>query len=102
MYGRCNSFDGEVVSPDLYDNPEKLKSFDLMAMIGRNSKEICRPEIFACAKALKQEHGFKKLGAIGFCYDAWAILRLAAKGILQPRHSQHVMLSDQTRLTLMY
>ena len=80
-YGQCNSFSGEVVSPDLFDDPEKLKSFDLMAMFGRNSKEIRQPEIFACAKVLKQEHGFKKLGAIGFCYGAWAVLRLAAKGI---------------------
>jgi dienelactone hydrolase len=101
MYDQCNSFDGEVVSPDLFDDPEKFKSFDLTAMLGRNSKEIRQPQIFACAKALKQEHGFKRLGAIGFCYGAWAVLRLAAKGILQPRHPQHLMLSDQIWLTLM-
>jgi len=40
MYDQCNSFDGEVVSPDLFDDPEKFKSFDLTAMLGRNSKEI--------------------------------------------------------------
>jgi hypothetical protein len=51
MYGQCNSFSGEVVSPDLFDDPEKLKSFDLTAILGRNSKEIRQPEIFACAKS---------------------------------------------------
>lgn len=33
----------------------------------------------ACAKALKSEHNFKKLGAIGFCYGGWAVCHLASK-----------------------
>ena len=33
----------------------------------------------ACAKALKGELGFKRLGAIGFCYGGWAICHLASK-----------------------
>jgi len=62
------------------DDPEKAKQFDLMAFIGRNSKEKRFPEMTACAKALKQEHGFKKLGVIGFCYGGWAVFQLGAKG----------------------
>ncbi|KGY15752.1 hypothetical protein PABG_11410 [Paracoccidioides brasiliensis Pb03] len=36
-----------------------------------NSREIREPEIFACAKALRQK-SYKKVGAIGFCYGGWA------------------------------
>ena len=59
----------------------KDKPFDLPAFIGRNSKEIRWPEISAAAKALKQEHGFKKVGAIGFCYGGWAVFQLGSKGM---------------------
>ena len=71
------SFAGEVVTPEMMEGD---KNFDLMAFIGRNSKEIRYPEIAECAKALKQEHGFKKLGAAGFCYGGWAVFQLGAKG----------------------
>lgn len=64
----------------MLENPEKAKTFDIMAFVGRHSKEIRQPEIFAAAKAIKQEHGFKKLGAIGFCYGGWAIARLGGDG----------------------
>ncbi len=50
-----------------------------MAFIGRNSKEIRWPEIQSAAQGLKSEHGFKKLGAIGFCYGGWAVFQLGAK-----------------------
>ena len=55
--------------------------FNVGEFIGRNSKEIRFPEIESCAKALKQELGFQKLGAIGFCYGGWAVFQLGAKGI---------------------
>ena len=51
-----------------------------MGFLGRNSKEVRCPEIENCAKALKQEHGFKKLGAIGFCWGGWAVFQLGGKG----------------------
>ncbi|THW17965.1 alpha/beta-hydrolase [Aureobasidium pullulans] len=70
-------FDGEVVDEDALSNPEKREKFDVMAFIGRNSKEIRYPEILANAKELKSQ--YKKVGAIGFCYGAWAVLRLAGK-----------------------
>ncbi|KAG9802160.1 alpha/beta-hydrolase, partial [Aureobasidium melanogenum] len=43
-------FGGEVVEPDMLEDPEKRKNFDIMAFIGRNSKEIRFPEITANAK----------------------------------------------------
>lgn len=33
----------------------------------------------ACAKALKSTHGFKRLGAIGFCYGGWAVCHLGSR-----------------------
>jgi dienelactone hydrolase len=75
----CTSFDGEVVAPEMLEDPEKAKKFDLMGFIGRHAKEIRFPEIQAAAKSLKTEHGFKKVGAIGFCYGGWAVFQLGAK-----------------------
>ena len=74
------SFGGEVVTTETMDDPKKREAFDLMAFIGRNNKEKRFPEISEFAKALKTEHGFKKLGAIGFCYGGWAVFQLGAKG----------------------
>lgn len=50
--------------------------------MGRNSKDKRQPEIFAAATKLKKELGYKKVGAIGFCYGGWGVFRLAAKGKL--------------------
>lgn len=72
-------FDGEVVTPEMLEDPERAKTFDLMGFIGRHSKEIRFPEISAAAIALKKDHGFKTVGAIGFCYGGWAVFQLGAK-----------------------
>ncbi|KAI9662975.1 MAG: hypothetical protein M1821_008022 [Bathelium mastoideum] len=71
-------FDGEVIDPAVLEDPARRDQVDLGAFIGRNSKQIREPEIFAVAKALKSQH--KKVAAIGFCWGAWACFRLAAKG----------------------
>lgn len=60
-------FDGEVISPDTLSDPEKRKNFDLMAFIGRNGKDIRYPSMVKVAEALRAK-GYKKIGAIGFCY----------------------------------
>src|ERR1700742_2457385 len=70
------SFGGEVVSPEMMEDPEKSKAFDLMDFLARNGKERRQPEIFECARALKEELDFKKVGALGFCYGGWAVFRL--------------------------
>jgi len=46
----------------------KPEVFDLESFFDRHSKHIRFPEISSCAKALKQDREFKKLGAMGFCY----------------------------------
>ena len=66
----------------MIEDPKKRETFDLMAFLGRHSKEKRFPEISGFAKALKAEHGFKKLGAIGFCYGGWAVFQLSEKGVL--------------------
>ena len=69
-------FGGAVLPFDLI-----LKSdwagLDLHTFIGKNSREVREPEIFACARALRAQ--YKKVGAVGFCYGGWAVLRLGAK-----------------------
>lgn len=73
-------FGGEVVSPEMLFDPEKRAKFDTRKFIGeKNSKDIRWPEISSCARALKEEHGFKKVGAVGFCYGGWAVFQLGAK-----------------------
>ncbi|KAF5021032.1 hypothetical protein F66182_6963 [Fusarium sp. NRRL 66182] len=73
-------FGGEVVTTETMNNPEKQAAFDLGAFLGRNGKDKRGPEIFAAARALKEELEYKKVGAIGFCYGGWATARLAGKG----------------------
>ena len=75
-----NSFAGEVVTPDTLDSPEKQAAYDFGSFMGRHNKDARGPEIFAAAKALKHEMGYKKIGAIGFCYGGWGTLQLAGKG----------------------
>lgn len=72
------SFGGEVLDPASMATEESRAKVDLPGLLKRNSKEIRQPEIFACAKALKQQ--YKRVGAIGFCYGGWACFRLGAKG----------------------
>lgn len=67
-----------MIDPSMLEDEEKKKDFDLMAFIGKNGKDVRGPEIFAGAKALKQQ--YKKVGAIGFCYGGWAIAQLGGKG----------------------
>jgi len=73
-------FDGEIVTPKMMEDPEERAKFDIGAFMGRHAKEKREPEMAAVVKELKGELGFKKVGAIGFCYGGWAVFRLAAKG----------------------
>jgi dienelactone hydrolase len=50
---------------------------DVPGFVKKNSREIREPEIFDCARALRQK--YKKVGAAGFCYGGWAVFRLGAK-----------------------
>ncbi|KAL3469132.1 Alpha/Beta hydrolase protein [Aspergillus californicus] len=71
-------FGGEILDFDLIAD-EKFDQLDLPGFIGRNGREQREGEIFASARALKKELGYKKVGAVGYCYGGWASFRLGAK-----------------------
>lgn len=55
----------------------KWDEIDLPGFLEKNSRELREPEIFDCARALRQK--YNKVGAVGFCYGGWAVFRLGAK-----------------------
>lgn len=65
---------------DTIVDEKKRAQFDFMAWAGRHSKEIRGPEVFEAARALKQDLGFQKIAAIGYCWGGWPAFQLAAKG----------------------
>jgi dienelactone hydrolase len=71
-------FGGEVLDFELIA-ADKFDQLDLPGFLKRNSREQREPEIFDCARALKQQHGYKKVAAVGYCYGGWASLRLGAR-----------------------
>lgn len=50
---------------------------DLATFTKKNSRQNREPEIFECARALRQK--YKKVGAAGYCFGGWAVFRLGAK-----------------------
>lgn len=68
-------FDGETLDPTaLYER--RWADLDITGFRARNSRAIREPQIFAAARALR-DAGFSKIGAVGFCYGGWGVLRLA-------------------------
>ncbi|KAI4218755.1 MAG: hypothetical protein L6R36_008772, partial [Xanthoria steineri] len=73
-------FDGEVITEEMLFDPEKLKTVDLQGFMQRNSKEARGPAVHDFARKLKAEMGFKKVGAVGYCWGGWAAFQLGANG----------------------
>lgn len=71
-------FDGEVLpfAPVLQGRWDEL---DVPGFVQRNGRDVREREIFACARALKGEEGFERVGVVGFCYGGWAAFRLGAR-----------------------
>jgi dienelactone hydrolase len=69
-------FGGETLDPQAVLEG-RWHDLDMAGFSARNSRSIREPEIFAAAKELRS-NGFKKIGAIGFCFGGWAVLRLAS------------------------
>ncbi|KAF2971522.1 hypothetical protein GQX73_g2059 [Xylaria multiplex] len=59
---------------------DRWSEIDLDGITENQSREIRGPEIVACARAIKAELGFRRLGALGYCYGGWAVCHLASKG----------------------
>lgn len=49
---------------------------DVASFFQRNGRVQREPEIFACARALRESYA--KVGAVGYCYGGWAVFRLSA------------------------
>ena len=106
-YGLCgdiSSFHGEIVDQEEYKRGKIDMKVFLPWFLARHPKESRFPEIESYVKSLKQEHGFKKIGAIGFCWGRWAVFQLGAKGnssrlIERPRSAKWIRLNvdDQAR-----
>ncbi|KIW18961.1 hypothetical protein PV08_03250 [Exophiala spinifera] len=73
-------FGGESLGPfETIADPTQWHKLDLAGFMSRNTKDIRTPEIFECARALRTQHEYKRVGAIGFCFGGWAVFRLGAK-----------------------
>ncbi|EJD36894.1 alpha/beta-hydrolase [Auricularia subglabra TFB-10046 SS5] len=69
-------FGGEVLDHALL-LAGRFAELDIGAFLQRNSRAIREPEIFDCARKLRET--YKKVGAVGYCYGGWAVFRLGAK-----------------------
>ncbi|KAI1187468.1 putative hydrolase [Nemania serpens] len=84
----AREIDATVYVPDFFGGweadwklveEERFQELDLPRMAKENSRQVRAPEMEACARALKSTHGFKRLGAIGFCYGGWAVCHLGSR-----------------------
>jgi dienelactone hydrolase len=45
---------------------------DMPGFMKRNAREVREPEIFACARELREK--YQKLGTVGYCFGGWAVM----------------------------
>lgn len=70
-------FGGEVLDAELL-KAGRWAELDMESFMARNSRANREPEVFACARALRDQ-GFARVAAVGFCYGGWGCFRLAAQ-----------------------
>ncbi|KAI1426088.1 dienelactone hydrolase [Xylaria sp. FL1777] len=58
---------------------DRWNEIDVAGIVKTQSREIRGPEIVACARTIKAELGFKRLGAVGYCYGGWGVCHLASR-----------------------
>jgi len=74
-----------VVAPDLFHGdpvPEDAmkKGFSFPPWIAKHGTDVIDPVIANTIKALREEYGVKKIGAVGYCFGGRYVLRFLAKG----------------------
>lgn len=74
-------FGGEVITEDMLFDPEKFKELDLQGYMQRNSKEVRAESVLGFAGWLRSEMGYKRVGAVGYCWGGWAAFQLGGKGM---------------------
>jgi dienelactone hydrolase len=83
--------DATVVVPDLFQGEElprepidagRWDEVDVPGFLSRHGRAARWPAVRALARALRTEEagGFERVGAVGFCYGAWAAMALGAEG----------------------
>jgi len=85
-------FDGWTVDWDLVEQERWAELLPKLAeekFAENNAREVRAPDIEACARVLKAEGangegagkgwGFKRVGAVGFCYGGWAVAHLGSR-----------------------
>ncbi|KAL7655782.1 hypothetical protein ACMYSQ_004924 [Aspergillus niger] len=70
-------FGGEILDFDLITT-NQFSRLDLPGFLSRNGRTQREPEIFEFARRLRRELGFRRIGAVGYCYGGWASFRLGA------------------------
>jgi dienelactone hydrolase len=70
-------FSGEQLDADAI-NAGRWGELDMVGFMSRNSRSIREPLVFDCANALREEMGYERIVAVGFCYGGWAALRLGS------------------------
>jgi dienelactone hydrolase len=73
-------FDGEALDAKAVLEG-RWGDLDMAGFTKRNAREVREPAIFAAAKAIRAK-GHEKVGAVGFCYGGWAVLRLNAEKLV--------------------
>lgn len=73
-------FAGEVLDPVAICEG-RWADLDMDGFRARNRREVREPEIFAAAREIRSK-GYSKVGAVGFCFGGWAVLRLAAVSLV--------------------
>jgi dienelactone hydrolase len=68
-------FNGEVLDSQAI-HEGRWGDIDLPGFSARNARHIREPTIFGAARDIRSK-GYAKIGAIGFCFGGWAVLRLA-------------------------
>ena len=74
-----SSFGGEILPFDALFDESRWKGIDFPGFLSRNTKAIRYPEVFDCAGALRSEHKYSSIGALGFCHPGSAVFPLGAK-----------------------
>ncbi|KAG9193639.1 hypothetical protein G6011_03674 [Alternaria panax] len=59
----------------------KSAELDMEGFKARNNRSVRKPKVFAYVKALRDSR-YKKIGAAGYCWDGWPVLRLATEKLV--------------------
>jgi dienelactone hydrolase len=83
----AREIDATVYVPDFFDGEilpfepilaGRWHEIDMAGFQKRNWRDIREPAVFEAARQLRQK-GYKRIGAVGYCFGGWASFRVGAK-----------------------